>query len=1387
VTAGPVTAAPGYASPPRHSAGRWRLARAGIVNVWQYLDNEFDLSGGRMILRGTNGSGKSRALEMLLPFLLDADRRKMDATGMAKVSLDELMRIGAGDQANRSGYLWLELARPGEHLTLGAHIRFSRSANRTQVWYFSTPLRVGQDLPLLMSTREVLSRDALTDLVGPEQVTDSAEAHRERVRVAVFGLGGAAGRDRYAGLLQLLHTLRAPDVGNRIDEGKLPLILRDALPPLREETISRAGEQLDGLSETRESQRRLEESLAHVQRFLGVYRRYAAGVLLDAAARAEQAVGELAGAERQAAELTDSHLRLERQLVGQRAARAELEDQLTELTTAIRGIEARAVFKTADDLRHRDRAVEALAQAADSALDAAGQARRGHRGAVDDADGRLAEAQEAVDECAHRLAAARAALRAAALPDGGLPEEVRGRAETPGTTPAIVRVTRDGDPYPVERPLPGVFQVWPADTEAAQEAALTAAEAGGNRAELAERRLLEARRLAGEEQQVRAAEAEAQQLAAVAETDQTEAVRAADARDDQAVALASAWRGWIGDPLTAELLGPADWAALAVGELLVDLQALTGTGEAGPALAALDEVAGERAVPARDAIAVRRQELAAAERADQAAGDELRAEQAELAAARDPAPAEPPWLRPDRDGVPLWRAVDFAAALQPADRAGLEGALLAAGLLTARIEADGTVRAGDGEVLLAAGAVPAARPLSAALTPDPAGGLPAELVRSVLATIGLGDERAGTSVTTDGSWRNGPLRGRYVTAEARHIGAQARARRRAARLAEIAAALAALARAADQRGADRDRLADQERRLTGHLRAAPRSSELHAARAAARTAAGRAAGSRTRAAEAAGRASRLRTRWAGELATHRETCRHYDLPAQEPGLEAIRAAAQDAVRRCEAAAEEFRALGRLVGRHTASLEAERRARADRDSVEELARQRWAAWHELAATVAAMHESIDLEEEQARAELQRTQHAYEETRGHAREVAETLASLGQQVGTAQARRDQAVLAVQGSRARLVEAARAFSRTVVLPGLLAAATDQEVAPIEAPEVGDAVRAAAEGLQEAVRKPSQPATENAVLSAFQTFDRELSGQLDVRDTVRDGVHLVEVAGAGDDRTLAGAAAALARLVEVGRAALTERERQVFTTFVLGGVAEELRRRVNQARELVAAMNASLREIRTTNGIGVRLSWRLSEEHAGLSRVLELVATADAVRSVAQNEELTELLRREVESRYAGDPTSGYAVHLAAALDYRAWHEVQVVILGPQPGQERHLSRRAKLSQGETRFVSYVALFAAADGYLSGLPDTEHALRLVLLDDAFAKVDDRTVAELMGLLVHLDVDFVMTGHALWGCFPQVPKLDIYEVRRLEGTSAVTTHVHWDGRNRSFLRPATT
>lgn len=234
-------------TPAKHHPYRWRLNRGGIVNVWFYFDSEFSIAGGRIIWRGTNGAGKSRALEMLLPFLIDADRRKMDATGAGKVRLEDLMKAGGDEQPNRLGYLWVELVRAhengeSEYLTLGALVRFSRSTAEAKAWYFTTPLRVGVDLVLLDQQRVPLAREKLAELIGSDRITDSPEAHRERVRSTVFMLTGESGRERYAGLLQLLHTLRSPDVGNRIEEGKLPAIVSEALPPLSETALNSAGE-----------------------------------------------------------------------------------------------------------------------------------------------------------------------------------------------------------------------------------------------------------------------------------------------------------------------------------------------------------------------------------------------------------------------------------------------------------------------------------------------------------------------------------------------------------------------------------------------------------------------------------------------------------------------------------------------------------------------------------------------------------------------------------------------------------------------------------------------------------------------------------------------------------------------------------------------------------------------------------------------------------------------------------------------------------------------------------------------------------------------------------------------------------------------------------------
>ena len=52
---------------------RWLINRVGLLNFWYYQNQIFQLADGKMLLRGTNGSGKSLTMQSLFPVLFDGD------------------------------------------------------------------------------------------------------------------------------------------------------------------------------------------------------------------------------------------------------------------------------------------------------------------------------------------------------------------------------------------------------------------------------------------------------------------------------------------------------------------------------------------------------------------------------------------------------------------------------------------------------------------------------------------------------------------------------------------------------------------------------------------------------------------------------------------------------------------------------------------------------------------------------------------------------------------------------------------------------------------------------------------------------------------------------------------------------------------------------------------------------------------------------------------------------------------------------------------------------------------------------------------------------------------------------------------------------------------
>lgn len=52
---------------------RWQPIRCGLLNIYRFDDEVFEFEDGRLLLRGNNGTGKSRVLALTLPFLLEGE------------------------------------------------------------------------------------------------------------------------------------------------------------------------------------------------------------------------------------------------------------------------------------------------------------------------------------------------------------------------------------------------------------------------------------------------------------------------------------------------------------------------------------------------------------------------------------------------------------------------------------------------------------------------------------------------------------------------------------------------------------------------------------------------------------------------------------------------------------------------------------------------------------------------------------------------------------------------------------------------------------------------------------------------------------------------------------------------------------------------------------------------------------------------------------------------------------------------------------------------------------------------------------------------------------------------------------------------------------------
>jgi uncharacterized protein (TIGR02680 family) len=1325
---------------PTPVASRWQPLRLGLVDLFYYDDEQFWFHDGRLLLRGNNGTGKSKVLALTLPFLLDGSLspRRVEPDADPKKRMDwNLLLGGAHPNSERTGYTWLEFGRVDDdgterYLTLACGLKAAAGRGIVKHWFLVTRRRIG-DLRLIDATGTVLSMERLRDVVEPDRsgvVYTSAEQYRRAVDEALFELG----EERYAALVDLLVHLRQPQLSKRPDERALSNALTEALAPLDQAIVSDVAESFRSLDEDRRGLEETRDTLLSAETFL----RHYVGYARVATRRTTRHVREANSAYEWAG----------RNLNETQAELATLESEIAALDRREEAVERRGHELRARDVALREgpaaREARELQRAEDEAAAAerrAGDSDSEARAAAERAEEARWEATDrtgALDHERRRADEARTVAATAAAPAGLAADHESLVADAAAAERALER--RRGQLALVRR--------------LADDASALDAKAGALRSRLDD--------------------AEAEQARRAAEATECEDAVEAGARDYRDSVAA-----YVGGLMELRLLDADALPAASAG------WARTMTGE-GPLEAAVRACVSERL----DEIARRR---ATAEQAMATVADERQhalARRAELESGQDPEPG--PWpgrdstVRAGTTGAPLWRVTDFAGSLPAPQRAAVEAALEASGLLDAWIRPDGSVTdVVAGDVVLGADGAPARSSLADVLVAAPDDdSLPPGIVVQVLARIGFGEQSgAAVWIGADGAWGAGPVRGSAAKEAAEYVGAGARQttrRRLVAELSarietldrEIATATAHIAEADVERGrvhADEAAQPSVEDLVRRHERASRAVQELNRAREAV-------AGIRNDWEWAAGEARQVHDELEETARTLRTPTTHDELQAATDAVteyahalatarlrgEHQRDAAEQADRassRAQAAQDEASAAAERAHRETMAAAASR-ARADElhatvgASVAELQSQ--------LAGVAASLEGLSAE----RSALAEQRSVAEGRRG----------ALGEKLQHLTEHRDETSAERDGAVARLRDLTATGLVRVALPDL---ATPDPAAPAEwtitaALAAARAAEAELEGTddsdeswQRVRQRVSNAQTE--LQSAMSRHGHEAHAQM------YDEVILARVRYRGEDLDIDLLAARLAADVAQREQLLSAREREIIENYLVNDVAGHLSELMARAEAQIAEMNLELAQRRTSTGMQLRVLWKeRADGPAGLKEARALMVRSDLSWSGTDRQAIGDFLQARIREEREVDPAASWLEHLGRALDYRQWHTF--VVERRQHDVWRPASGPA--SGGERALAASIPLFAAASSHYNSAGP--HAPRLILLDEAFAGVDDDSRAKSLGLLATFDLDVVMTSEREWGCYPEVPGLAIAQLSRREGIDAVgVTRWRWDGRRR--------
>lgn len=259
----------------------YKVKRIGLINFWLYDEEEFDFEDGNLLLRGTNGSGKSVTMQSFIPLILDGNKNpsRLDPFGSKDKRIEDYL-LGSADSEQKdeaTGYLYMELynAEKQKYLTLGIGLR-AKKGRPTEFWGFiiRDGKRIGRDILLYHSLAEKIpcTKKELRARLGSDNIfVETAKDYKEAVNKNVFGFPNL---DMYDEFINLLLQLRSPKLSKEYKPVKLMEILSGVLQPLTEEDLRPLSEAIEEMDKTKEKTLKLQDDVKQLSNLLITYNNY---------------------------------------------------------------------------------------------------------------------------------------------------------------------------------------------------------------------------------------------------------------------------------------------------------------------------------------------------------------------------------------------------------------------------------------------------------------------------------------------------------------------------------------------------------------------------------------------------------------------------------------------------------------------------------------------------------------------------------------------------------------------------------------------------------------------------------------------------------------------------------------------------------------------------------------------------------------------------------------------------------------------------------------------------------------------------------------------------------------------------------------------------------